>query len=71
MSQERAEALTRQAIAFADERLVAAAMPAMISCHERLLSGHGPDDQERPRKWVDALLSMLQVPLLILRTLFG
>lgn len=71
MSPERAASLARQITEFADERLVAAAMPAMISHRERLLSGHGPDDQERRRKWVDALLSMLQVPLLILRTLLG
>ena len=53
MPRKLPSSITKEAIAFADERLVAAAMPAMISHRECLLDGHGPADQRRPRKRLD------------------
>lgn len=53
MSRERAASITKEAIALADRRLVATAMPAMISYRDRLLGGLGPAEQLEPRKRVD------------------
>lgn len=60
MPREVAASITKEAIAFADGRLVAAAMPAMISHRERLLGGRGPADQERSRKRADVLAIISQ-----------
>lgn len=66
MPRKMAEAIAKEATEFADGRLLAAALPRMISHHESLLGGHCPAGQARPAKWASARAQAAQAAASVL-----